>query len=72
MTARPSEVSSTVASSTDVIGSRSITAHMAPIPIAAPATGGSPGRCDSASPPTAPANMAGKTGPPRNPLIDTA
>ena len=28
----------------------------------------SPGRCESAIPPTAPMNMPGKTGPPRNPL----
>jgi geranylgeranyl diphosphate synthase, type II len=36
MTASPSENSSRVASSTDVSGSRSMTAHMAPIPIATP------------------------------------
>ena len=41
---------------------------IAPMPIAAPATIGRPGRCESAMPPTAPMNMPGKTGPPRKPL----
>ena len=59
-----------MASSTEVSGSRSITALIAPIPMAAPATRGRPGRCDSAMPPAAPRNMAGNVGPPRNPLSD--
>src|SRR5207302_10832259 len=54
MTASPSDSSSSVAISTDVSGSLSITTIMAPIPIAAPATRGRPGACDSATPPAPP------------------
>jgi hypothetical protein len=60
-----------VASSTAVIGSVSITAVIAPMPMATPATSGSPGRCDAAIPPTAPMKIAGKIGPPRKLLSDT-
>ena len=59
-----------MASSTEVSGSRSMTAHIAPMPMAAPATRGSPGRWDRAIPPAAPRNMAGNIGPPRNELSD--
>ena len=44
---------------------------MAPMPIAAPATRGSPGRCDSTMPSAAPRNIAGKMGPPRNAASET-
>ena len=70
MTARPSEASSRVASRTEVSGSRSITTDIAPMPMATPATSGSPGRCDSAMPPTAPMNIAGNVGPPRKLLSE--
>ena len=59
-----------MASSTEVSGSLSITADIAPMPMATPDTSGSPGRCDIAIPPAAPMNMAGNTGPPRKLLID--
>ena len=72
MRARPSEASSSVASSTEVIGRVSITTLIAPMPMATPAIIGSPGRWDRAMPPAAPMNMAGKTGPPRKLLSDTA
>ncbi len=39
-----------------------MTTHIAPIPMATPATIGSPGRCESAIPPAAPRNIAGNTG----------
>ena len=71
MTARPSEASSRVASRTEVSGSLSITTDIAPMPMATPSTSGRPGRCDSATPPAAPRNMAGKVGPPRKLLSDT-
>jgi hypothetical protein len=59
-----------VVSSTAVIGSCSIPAVIAPIPMAAPAISGRPGRCDSAIPPAAPMNIQGKTGPPRKPASE--
>src|SRR6266545_7072766 len=71
ITARPSDSSNRVASNTEVIGSFNITAHIAPMPMATPGTSGSPGRCDSAIPPAAPRNIAGKTGPHRKLLSDT-
>jgi hypothetical protein len=70
VTARASEARSRVASRTEVSGSLSITAHIAPMPMATPGTSGSPGKCDRAIPPAAPRNMLGKTGPPRKPLSD--
>ena len=71
VTASPSEASSKVASSTEVSGSRSIATVIAPMPMATAGTSGRPGRCDIAAPPTAPMNIAGKTGPPRKLLNDT-
>lgn len=71
MTASPSEASRRVASSTEVSGSVSMTALIAPMPIAAPATAGSPGRCENAMPIAAPMYIAGKIGPPRKALSDT-
>src|SRR5664279_1940084 len=71
VTASPSESSSSVASRTEVIGSRSIVTHIAPIPMAAAGTTGNPGKWDNAIPPAAPRNIAGKIGPPRNPPNDT-
>ncbi len=65
---RPLDSSSSVASSTEVMGSRSMAAVIAPMPMAAPAIKPRPGRCESAIPPTAPMNIAGKIGPPRNEL----
>ena len=59
-----------VAISTEVSGSRSTATVIAPIPMATAGTSGSPGRCDIATPPTAPRNIAGKVGPPRKLLID--
>ena len=70
ITSRPSENSSRVASITEVRGSLSIATDMAPMPMATPATSGRPGAWDSAMPPAAPRNIAGKTGPPRNALSD--
>ena len=60
-----------VATSTDVSGRSSITTHIAPMPVATPATSGNPGRCDNAMPPAPPMNSAGKVGPPRKLLSDT-
>ena len=71
MTARPSEDSSREASRTEVSGSLSITTDIAPMPMATPSTSDSPGRCDSATPPAAPTNRAGKVGPPRKLLSDS-
>jgi hypothetical protein len=71
MTATPSEASSKEASKTEVSGSLSITTDIAPTPMATPSISGSPGRCDSAMPPAAPTNRAGKVGPPRKLLRDT-
>jgi hypothetical protein len=42
-----------------------MTTLIAPMPMATPAAIGNPGSCDSAIPPAAPRNIAGKTGPPR-------
>ena len=56
--------------STDVSGSPSIATIIAPIPIAAPAIIGRPGRWESAMPPAAPMNMLGKMGPPRKLLSE--
>ena len=64
-TVMPSVPRNSVVSSTAVSGKPSSTAHIAPMPIAAPATAGSPGRWDSAMPPAAPMNIDGKIGPPR-------
>ncbi len=58
-------------SSTATSGSCSSAAVIAPMPIAAPAIIGSPGRWDSAIPMVAPMNMPGNTGPPRNELSDS-
>jgi len=66
--AMPSALMKSVARSTAVNGSPSMTAVIAPMPIAAPAIIGRPGRCERAIPPTAPMNMAGNTGPPRKQL----
>jgi hypothetical protein len=71
ITARPSEASRSVASSTDVSGRPSIATDIAPMPVATPATSGKPGRWDKAMPPAAPMNNAGKMGPPRKLLSDT-
>ena len=57
-------------SSTEVSGRPSIVTAMAPMPMATPAIMGRPARCDSAMPPAAPMNMAGKVGPPRKALSD--
>ncbi len=65
MTASPSLYSNRVANSVEVNGSLSITVHMAPIPMATPGTSDRPGRWDAATPPAAPMNMDGNTGPPR-------
>ena len=70
ITARASDPSSREASKTEVSGSLSITTVIAPMPMATPSTSGSPGRCDRATPPAAPRNMAGNVGPPRKPLSD--
>ena len=43
---------------------------IAPMPIATPAIIGRPGRCESAMPPAAPMNRAGKIGPPRKQLSE--
>ncbi len=45
---------------------------IAPIPIATPAIIGSPARCDSAIPPTAPRNIPGEIGLPRKLLSAAA
>ena len=71
MTARPSEASSREASRTEVSGSLSMTTDIAAMPMATPSTSGSPGRCDSATPPAAPRNRAGNVGPPRKLLSET-
>ncbi len=71
MMAMPSDDSTRHASSTEVMGSRSMPAVMAPMPMPTAGTSGSPGRCDSNAPTTAPMKIAGKVGPPRKPLIDT-
>ncbi len=65
MTASPSLASSSVASSVELNGSRSITVLMAPMPMATPGTRVSPGRWAAAIPAAAPTNIAGKIGPPR-------
>ena len=62
---RPLDNSSNVASNTAVIGSRSMVAVIAPMPMAAPEIMSSPGTWERATPPTAPRNIAGKIGPPR-------
>jgi hypothetical protein len=62
---RPLDNISNVASNTAVIGSRSMVAVIAPMPMAAPEIMSSPGRWESATHPTAPRNIAGKIGPPR-------
>jgi hypothetical protein len=54
--------------STDVKGRPSMAQVIAPTPMAAPAIVGSPGRWERATPPTAPRNIPGKVGPPRNAL----
>src|ERR687898_1423965 len=54
---RPLDDSSNVASNAAVIGSRSMVAVIAPMPMAALAIMSSPGRWESATPPTAPRNM---------------
>jgi hypothetical protein len=66
----PSVPRKRVVSSTAVIGSCSIPAVIAPIPMAAPAIIGRPGRCDIAIPPAAPMNIPGKVGPPRKPASE--
>jgi hypothetical protein len=71
MTASPSSASSSVANRTEVNGNLSSTTDIAPMPMAAPATSGNPGRWDSAIPPAAPRNIAGNTGPPRKLASDT-
>ena len=72
MTLIPSLANSSVASKVEVIGSRSITVHMAPIPMATPGTNDSPGRWEAATPAAAPMNIDGNTGPPRKLDSDTA
>jgi len=71
VTAKLSDESNSTASSTAVSGSRSIPTTMAPMPIATAGTSGSPGRCDSATPPAAPMKIDGKIGPPRKLLSET-
>ena len=66
----PSVPRKRVVISTAVIGSCSIPATIAPIPMLAPAITGSPGRCASRIPPVAPTNMLGKIGPPRKPASE--
>jgi len=63
---------SRLGSKTAVIGNLSAPAVMAPTPSATPAIIGKPGRCESAIPPAAPMNMAGKIGPPRKLLKEIA
>ena len=70
ITAIPSESSSSVASSTAVIGSRSMVAVIAPMPMAMAATSGRPGKYDSTAPATAPMKIAGNIGPPRKLLSE--
>jgi len=70
ITAGPSDSSNRVANKTEVNGSLSITTHIAPMPMATPGTSGNPGRCDIATPPAAPRNIAGNAGPPRKPASD--
>ena len=65
MTSVPSLNINRVASSVAVMGSLSMTVHMAPIPMATPGTSDMPGRCDAAIPAAAPMNIDGNTGPPR-------
>jgi hypothetical protein len=60
----------TATTSTEVSGSPNMTEVIAPIPIAAPAIIGRPGPWESAIPPAAPMNKAGKVGPPRKLLSD--
>src|ERR1700759_4088821 len=65
MTAKPSDPRKIVVTNTDVKGRPSMTQVMLPMPMAAPATMGRPGRWDMAMPKAAPMNMPGKVGPPR-------
>ena len=66
----PDDDISSVASSTEVNGRRSIDTHIAPIPIATAGTSCIPGRFMVRTPSAAPMNMLGNTGPPRNALSD--
>src|ERR1700677_5081888 len=72
MTATASERKSRLGRSTAVMGIFNAPATMAPTPMAAPATTGSPPTWERAMPPAAPMNMLGKIGPPRNPLSEMA
>ena len=72
MRVTPSDCRNSTVSSTEVSGNRSIVTAIAPIPIATPATIGSPGRWDSATPTAAPMNIAGNVGPPRKLLSEHA
>ena len=69
-TKKPSVPNSRVPNRVEVMGNRSIAAHIAPIPIPMPAARAIPGSSAAAIPNTAPTNMAGKTGPPRNALSE--
>ncbi len=60
-----------MASRVEVNGSRSMVAHMAPIPMAMAGARSMPGSPLAAIPNAAPMNIEGKTGPPRNALSDS-
>ena len=72
MRATASERKSRLGRSTAVMGIFKAPATIAPTPMAAPATIGSPPTWERAMPPAAPMNMLGKIGPPRNPLSEIA
>ena len=70
VTDSPSAPSNRVASSVEVSGSRSIAAHIAPMPMPMAGARSIPGSPLTAMPSAAPMNIAGKTGPPRKALSD--
>jgi IS5 family transposase len=70
VTDTPSAPSNRMASSVEVNGSRSIAAHIAPMPIPMAGARSIPGNPLAAMPMAAPMNIDGKTGPPRNALSD--
>src|SRR3954453_511099 len=71
VTDTPSVPSNRVANSTEVRGRRNIAALIAPMPMATAGARLIPGNPAAAVPRTAPTNMAGNTGPPRNALSET-
>ena len=60
-----------MASSVEVNGSRSMAVHMAPMPMPIAGARSMPGSPVAAMPSTAPMNIEGKTGPPRNALSES-